>query len=100
MSFSINSVYKWYKNILRHPKYRWWIIIASLIYLFSPLDISPDFLPIVGQLDDLTILALLVSEVTQVVIEGYKSRKGATVSTEAGPSEDAPPIEVDAVVIK
>ncbi|MFM2065069.1 MAG: hypothetical protein RLZZ507_4740, partial [Cyanobacteriota bacterium] len=25
MSFSIQSLYTWYRNVLRNPKYRWWV---------------------------------------------------------------------------
>ena len=52
MNFSIQSVYNWYRDLLRNPKYRWWVIGASVVYIVSPLDISPDVFPIVGWLDD------------------------------------------------
>jgi len=73
MSFSIQSLYNWYRNTLRNPKYRWWIILGTFAYLLSPFDISPDFLPIVGQIDDLAIATLLISEVSQMAIEYFKS---------------------------
>ncbi len=34
------------------------IPVAALVYLVSPIDFAPDFLPIIGQLDDLGILVL------------------------------------------
>ena len=77
MSFSIQSLYSWYRNTLRNPKYRWWIILGTFAYLLSPFDISPDFLPIVGQIDDLAIATLLVSELSQMAIEYYKSSQGS-----------------------
>ncbi|NJP11877.1 MAG: DUF1232 domain-containing protein [Leptolyngbyaceae cyanobacterium RU_5_1] len=43
-----NWLYNWYRNTLRHPKYRWWIILGTLLYLLSPVDISPDMFPILG----------------------------------------------------
>ena len=52
MNFSIQSVYTWYRETLRNPKYRWWIILGTLAYLISPIDIAPDFLPVIGQIDD------------------------------------------------
>lgn len=71
----MTSIYNWYRNTLRHPKYRWWLVLGTLAYLLSPIDISPDFLPIVGQIDDVMLATLLVTEVSQLFIEKFKSRK-------------------------
>jgi len=76
MSFSIQSIYTWYRNIIRNPKYRWWVIAGTLVYVLSPFDIAPDFIPVVGQIDDVLLMTLLVSEVSQVVVEGIKRRQG------------------------
>ena len=75
MKLSITSIYNWYRTTLRNPKYRWWIILGTLVYLISPFDISPDFIPIVGQLDDFVLVSLLVTEVSQLVMDKYKSGK-------------------------
>lgn len=72
MKFSLKSIYNLYGQAIRNPKYRWWIIIGSLIYLLSPLDISPDFIPIGGQIDDAIILTMLFSEVSQLVFNSFK----------------------------
>ncbi|NET17684.1 MAG: DUF1232 domain-containing protein [Okeania sp. SIO1H6] len=76
MSFSIQSLYTWYRNTIRNPKYRWWIIAGTLAYVLSPFDISPDFIPIVGQIDDVAIVTLLVAEVSQMVVDFIKLRRG------------------------
>ena len=34
------------------------VFIAGIVYLISPIDIIPDFLPLVGQIDDAIILVL------------------------------------------
>lgn len=68
MSNPVQSFYHWYQTTIRHPKYRWLIIGGSLLYLLSPLDISPDFIPIVGWIDDGVIATLLVAEVGQLLL--------------------------------
>ncbi|NLQ05735.1 YkvA family protein [Cylindrospermopsis raciborskii] len=80
MSFSVQSLYSWYGKLIRKPKYRWWVIMGTIVYLVSPIDIAPDFIPVVGQIDDLVLLTLLVSEVSKLVIEGWKSSKAKTNS--------------------
>jgi uncharacterized membrane protein YkvA (DUF1232 family) len=34
------------------------VFIAGIVYVISPIDIIPDFLPFVGQIDDAIILVL------------------------------------------
>lgn len=72
------------RNSLRHSKYRWLVIAASLIYLVSPLDISPDVFPIVGWLDDGMIITLLAGELSQFLIERRQSRKQSAATTVSG----------------
>jgi len=46
-------------RLLRDRRVAWWIKIIGLlpfIYLVSPIDFLPDFLPILGQMDDIAIL--------------------------------------------
>ena len=105
MNFSIQSVYNWYRNLLRDPKYRWWVILATALYFVSPIDIAPDFLPIVGQLDDVFLLTLMVSEVSQMVIEGVKARKNKSVSEPAASNTASSTttnntVDVEAVSVK
>ena len=55
-----------------------WKLIAStgfaVAYLVSPLDIIPDFLPIVGFVDDATVFALVVSSF-QSELNAYREWK-------------------------
>ncbi|MEH2251517.1 YkvA family protein [Nostoc sp.] len=104
MKFSIQSLYTWYRDVLRNPKYRWWVILGTLVYLISPIDILPDFIPVVGQIDDVFLLTLLVGEVSGLVIEGWKTRKGDVVTEVPNTTETststASTIDVDSVSVK
>ncbi len=60
----------WYRALIRNPRYRWIVILGSLIYLISPIDLSPDIVPLVGQIDDVIIATLLFSEVFQRLLGG------------------------------
>lgn len=99
----MKSLYDWYRNTLRNPKYRWWLILGSLIYLLSPLDISPDFIPIVGWIDDGVLIGLLVTEVSQMLIDVTNKqkdeRKNAT-ETGDGATENAKTVDIDAVTVE
>jgi uncharacterized membrane protein YkvA (DUF1232 family) len=75
MKISMTSIYSWYRNTLRNPKYRWWIVLGTLVYLISPFDIAPDFIPFVGEIDDVMLATLLVTEVSQLFLEKFKSRQ-------------------------
>ncbi|MEM7592306.1 MAG: YkvA family protein, partial [Cyanobacteria bacterium P01_A01_bin.83] len=82
MNFSLSSLYDWYRNAIRHPKYRWWIMLGTIIYLISPIDIAPDFLPVLGQVDDVMLAGLLFTELSQIMIAKLQARQeGKNVST-------------------
>ncbi|GBE92294.1 YkvA family protein [Nostoc cycadae] len=108
MKFSIEAVYTWYRNLIRNPKYRWWVILGTLVYFVSPIDIVPDIFPIVGQIDDVLLMTLLVSEVSGLVLEGWKARKGVdttvntanTATTSDDATSGAKTVDVDAVSVK
>jgi len=92
MSNPVQSFYHWYKTTIRHPKYRWLLIGGSLLYLLSPLDISPDFIPIVGWIDDGVIATLLVAEVGQLMLSLLNRSKPAPTSMMEDP---APTVDVE-----
>jgi uncharacterized membrane protein YkvA (DUF1232 family) len=47
------------RNLLRDPKVDRWRkagLVASLVYVASPIDLVPGLIPVAGQLDDLAVL--------------------------------------------
>lgn len=42
----------------RTPWYAKWLVIAIVAYALSPIDLIPDFIPIIGLLDDLILLPM------------------------------------------
>jgi uncharacterized membrane protein YkvA (DUF1232 family) len=51
-------------------------IIASLIYFLSPIDLIPDFIPVVGYIDDIFVLGLVFNQVKSD-LERYEKWKNA-----------------------
>ena len=49
---------------LKSPEIPWYtkaLAALALVYALSPIDLIPDFIPVLGYLDDLTILPALIA---------------------------------------
>ncbi|MDR2634138.1 MAG: DUF1232 domain-containing protein [Treponema sp.] len=57
--YSLAALYLAYKR-KEVPRYAKMVIILTIGYALSPLDLIPDFIPVLGYLDDLIIVPLLV----------------------------------------
>lgn len=55
------SFYRALINDPRTPRSAKWLIGCGVGYMFLPIDLIPDFIPIVGKLDDLLISSFLIS---------------------------------------
>jgi uncharacterized membrane protein YkvA (DUF1232 family) len=86
MKSVVQSFYNWYSSKIKDPKYRWLIILGTLIYLFSPLDLSPDLFPIVGWLDDGVVVTLLMTELSRLVADYRQHRKKVVEVNSNSPS--------------
>jgi uncharacterized membrane protein YkvA (DUF1232 family) len=54
----------------RHPGTPWYakLLVAAIVaYAFSPIDLIPDFIPIVGYLDDLLLLPIGIALAIKIV---------------------------------
>ena len=59
----INAEIAYYRALSVHPgtpRVSKWLIALALIYLASPIDFIPDFIPVIGHLDDLLIVPSLI----------------------------------------
>jgi uncharacterized membrane protein YkvA (DUF1232 family) len=54
----------------RTPRVSKWLLGVALVYLASPVDLVPDFIPVLGQLDDLVIVRGLVWLATRFIPHG------------------------------
>ena len=48
------------------------IIIVALAYTIFPIDLIPDFIPIIGWIDDFAVLMILLSTVPQYTTEDIR----------------------------
>ena len=44
----------------RIPRSRKFVLLFGVAYLAMPIDLIPDFLPVIGQIDDAIVLALML----------------------------------------
>lgn len=93
-----NQIFRWAANSIRNSQYRWLVILGSLFYLVSPLDIVPDFLPIIGWVDDGLLASFVVSELTQWVLE-KRQKQANSPQTASTPTGAETVIDVESVTV-
>jgi len=49
------------RRALRHPQVPWYakmVASCAVLYVFSPIQLIPNFIPIIGQMDDVLVVSL------------------------------------------
>jgi uncharacterized membrane protein YkvA (DUF1232 family) len=66
---------------IKDPRVPWYakLLMALIIgYVISPIDLIPDFIPIIGQIDDLIIvpagIALVIKMIPKSVMDEYRQK--------------------------
>jgi uncharacterized membrane protein YkvA (DUF1232 family) len=55
-----------FKRLLSDSRIVWWrkaLLAGVIVYLVTPIDLVPDFIPVAGQLDDAIVVALALRSV-------------------------------------
>ena len=71
-----------YRSVMadpRCPRASRWMLSLAVIYALSPVDLIPDFIPVLGYVDDLLVLPLLLWLAMRLMpedlIQEYRLRK-------------------------
>ncbi|HZG40314.1 MAG TPA: YkvA family protein [Nodosilinea sp.] len=95
MNPSPQAFYDWYKRTLENPKYRWILAGGTLLYLLSPIDIAPDFIPIVGWIDDAVVASLFIGAMSQIVLSGLTNKRSGLQADAADASQTTVDVNYD-----
>lgn len=81
---------KVYRKVLIHPETPTSakvLLGAAVAYIVSPIDIVPDWIPVLGQMDDIAVASLLVKRAIDLVPEHVIDACRAEVEGAAGAIE-------------
>ena len=60
---SLKKEVSFYKKLSEHPRIPWVskiLILIAIAYAFMPFDLIPDFIPVIGHLDDVILIHGLI----------------------------------------
>ena len=72
----INLFKDWYSGVYREiPWYSIAAIILGFLYLLSPVDLVPDMIPVLGQIDDAVIIRWILTHIAKQDLNKYRQFK-------------------------
>lgn len=74
---------------LRHPRAPGWLklgVAGIALYLLSPVDFIPDFLPVIGVVDDLVIVPLAIRWLYGQLPEALRAELEGRAPRHSGPT--------------
>ena len=84
----IKTELAYYKQVARDPRTPWLsklLIGLAIAYLLSPVDIIPDFIPILGHLDDVILVPGLIWLALAIIPQSVKQDAREAASKDAKP---------------
>ncbi|MDA1036305.1 MAG: DUF1232 domain-containing protein [Chloroflexi bacterium] len=77
-----------WRKVLKHPRtprVSRWLLWFALVYAAMPFDLIPDFIPILGWLDDLVLVAIPIAIAIKFVPTGVIAECREAVGTTPSP---------------
>nr|DAT07259.1 MAG TPA: Protein of unknown function (DUF1232) [Caudoviricetes sp.] len=72
----INLFKDWHNGVYREiPWYSIAAIILGFLYLISPVDLVPDMVPVLGQVDDVVIIRWILTHIAKQDLNKYRQFK-------------------------
>lgn len=72
----INLFKDWYSGVYKEiPWYSIAAIILGFLYLISPVDLVPDLIPVLGQIDDIVIIRWILMHIAKQDLDKYRQFK-------------------------
>jgi uncharacterized membrane protein YkvA (DUF1232 family) len=72
----------WKKDYTSIPWYAMTAIVFSLLYVLNPMDLSPDYIPFIGYVDDVTVFSFALTLVNKD-LKAYKLWKSGSEKLES-----------------
>ncbi len=70
----------WKKEYTQIPWYAMTAIVFALLYVLNPLDLAPDYIPIIGYVDDVTVFSFALTLVNKD-LKAYRHWKKENTDT-------------------
>ena len=83
---------RYYRRVAAHPetpRLAKWLLVAAIAYALSPIDLIPDWIPVLGHLDDVLIVPGLVAVALLLVPEEVKRECREAVNDREDPARES-----------